>query len=135
MGSRTNGGRERRSTHLERKHLPSRFSFNIKYFLPSLSDNKHLNIFPQGCSGRYVGRGKWESDPTLCISCISTEDNQAIAPKQEEVSSLFSAASLFEEDEEIKFWKKGDCLAPTEGVLLGGDLPPDQGGGGLHVSI
>ena len=32
-------------------------------------------------------------------------------------------------------WKQSDCLLPTEGVLLGGDLPPAQGGGGLHVGI
>ena len=89
---------------------------------------------PEGCGGRYVGRGKWRSDPSLCVTCIAADD-QTIIKEREKTSFVFSAASLFLEDEGNVVWKKGDCLAPTEGVLLGGDLPSSQGGGGLHVGI
>ena len=88
----------------------------------------------EGCGGRYVGRGKWRSDPSLCITCIAVDD-QTIINEREKTSLVFSAASLFLEDEGNEVWKKGDCLVPTEGVLLGGDLPSSQGGGGLHVGI
>ena len=57
MGGWTSGGRERRSAHLERNHLPSRFSFKIKNFLPSLSDNEHLNIFLKGVAGDMLEGG------------------------------------------------------------------------------
>ena len=57
MGSWTSCGRERRSTHLERKQLPSRLSFKIKNFLPSLSDNEHLNIFLKGVAGDMLEGG------------------------------------------------------------------------------
>ena len=89
---------------------------------------------PDGCGGRYVGRGRWRSDPTLCVTCIPADD-QTINKERERTSFVFSAASLFLEDEVNEVWKKSDCLVPTEGVLLGGDLPPTEGGGGLHVGI
>ena len=92
---------------------------------------------PEGCDGRYVGRGSWRSDPSLCITCIADHGQTTIKERQKK-SSVFSAESLFLEEEEESgndAWKKGDCLASTEGVLLGGDLPSQQGGGGLHVGI
>ena len=93
---------------------------------------------PEGCDGRYVGRGSWRSDPSLCITCIADHGQTTIKERQKK-SSVFSAESLFLEEEEEESgndaWKKGDCLASTEGVLLGGDLPSQQGGGGLHVGI
>ena len=42
---------------MERKHLPSRFSFKIKNFLPSLSDDEHLNIFLKGVAGDMLEGG------------------------------------------------------------------------------